>query len=207
MASGVMTDSDVKLIKSREINNINLVPENTMHLFTTNKEVDAFNEMKLATYNTERAASQAQDTIKGSCSESLKILFLAHAKNLKKQDSFGLMLHLILQVNAKYMISMNIDTSDGIVNGATGILRQIDYDKSEIPNKVWIEFLDPKSGKECRNKNKTVMKARNIPSTWTPIEKTARAIQIQKGSSVHVERLQFPLLISEGITIHKSQGE
>ncbi|XP_050303800.1 uncharacterized protein LOC126741439 [Anthonomus grandis grandis] len=205
MALGKMTNEDIELIRSREIHT-DLIPENAMHLFATNKEVDAFNEKKLSTYKTERAVSEARDIIKGSCSDRLKQLFMEHAKGLKKEESFGLMLTLILQIDAKYMISMNIDTSDGIVNGATGILRQIDYNQNQIPYRVWIEFFDDKSGKECRNKAQSLMKSKHIPSTWTPIEKAARAIKIKKGSNVHVERLQFPLLISEGITIHKSQG-
>ncbi|XP_050307506.1 uncharacterized protein LOC126744192 [Anthonomus grandis grandis] len=170
MAFGKMTDEDVQLIKSREVDNIDLIPEDTMHLFATNAEVDAFNEMKLSTFQTERAISQARD------------------------------------VDAKYMISMNIDTSDGIVNGATGILRQIDYDQNKVPYRVWMEFFDSKSGKECRKRNESLRKSMYLSPTWTPIERAARAVKIQKGSNVHVERLQFPLLISEGITIHKSQG-
>ncbi|XP_050313051.1 uncharacterized protein LOC126748095 [Anthonomus grandis grandis] len=104
------------------------------------------------------------------------------------------------------MISMNIDTSDGIVNGATGILRQIDYDQNKVPYRVWMEFFDSKSGKECRKRNESLRKSMYLSPTWTPIERAARAVKVQKGSNVHVERLQFPLLISEGITIHKSQG-
>ncbi|XP_050313001.1 uncharacterized protein LOC126748056 isoform X16 [Anthonomus grandis grandis] len=206
MAFGKMTDEDVQLIKSREVDSIDQIPEDTMHLFCTNAEVDAFNEMKLSTFKTERAVSQARDVIKGSCSERLKNLFLEHAKSLKKGESFGLMLNLILQVDAKYMISMNVDTSDGIVNGATGILRQIDYDRNKIPFRVWMEFFDSKSGQECRKRNESLKKSMGVLYTWTPIEKAARAIKVQKGSNVHVERLQFPLVISEGITIHKSQG-
>ncbi|XP_050303297.1 uncharacterized protein LOC126741056 isoform X3 [Anthonomus grandis grandis] len=206
MAFGKMTDEDVQLIKSREVDSIDQIPEDTMHLFCTNAEVDAFNEMKLSTFKTERAVSQARDVIKGSCSERLKNLFLEHAKSLKKGESFGLMLNLILQVDAKYMISMNVDTSDGIVNGATGILRQIDYDRNKIPFRVWMEFFDSKSGQECRKRNESLKMSMGVLYTWTPIEKAARAIKVQKGSNVHVERLQFPLVISEGITIHKSQG-
>ncbi|XP_050313018.1 uncharacterized protein LOC126748056 isoform X30 [Anthonomus grandis grandis] len=206
MAFGKMTDEDVQLIKSREVDNIDLIPEDTMHLFATNREVDAFNEMKLSTFQTERAISQARDVIKGSCSERLKHLFLEQAKKLKTAESFGLMLNLILQVDAKYMISMNVDTSDGIVNGATGILRQIDYDQNKVPYRVWMEFFDSKSGQECRKRNESLRKSMGVLYTWTPIERAARAVKIQKGSNVHVERLQFPLVISEGITIHKSQG-
>ncbi|XP_050315317.1 uncharacterized protein LOC126749670 [Anthonomus grandis grandis] len=205
MAFGKMTDEDVQLIKSREVDSIDQIPEDTMHLFSTNAEVDAFNEMKLSTFKTERAVSQARDVIKGSCSERPKHLFLEHAKSLKKGESFGLMLNLILQVDAKYMISMNVDTSDGIVNGATGILRQIDYDRNKIPFRVWMEFFDSKSGQECRKRNESLKKSMGVLYTRTPIEKAARAIKVQKGSNVHVERLQFPLVISEEITIHKSQ--
>ncbi|XP_050311011.1 uncharacterized protein LOC126746712 [Anthonomus grandis grandis] len=136
MAFGKMTDEDVQLIKSREVDSIDQIPEDTMHLFCTNAEVDAFNEMKLSTFKTERA------------------------------------------VDAKYMISMNVDTSDGIVNGATGILRQIDYDRNKIPFRVWMKFFDSKSGQECRKRNESLKKSMGVLYTWTPIEKAARAIKV-----------------------------
>ncbi|XP_050314812.1 uncharacterized protein LOC126749177 [Anthonomus grandis grandis] len=159
MAFGKMTDEDVQLIKSREVDSIDQIPEDTMHLLSTNAEVDAFNEMKLSTFKTERAVRQARDVIKGSCSERQKKLFLEHAKSLKKGESFGLMLNLILQVDSKYMISIIVDTSDGIVNGTTGILHQIDYDRNKIPFRVWMKFFDSKSGQECRKRNESLKKS------------------------------------------------
>lgn len=43
-------------------------------------------------------------------------------------------------------------------------------------------------------------------ASWTPIEKCARSLQFKSNGGITIERTQFPLIIAEGIPIHKSQG-
>jgi len=40
------------------------------------------------------------------------------------------------------MMTVNVDTSNGLVNGATGVLREIGFSTSNTPNILWIQFLD-----------------------------------------------------------------
>lgn len=98
LAVGEMTDKDVQLLRSREVKGNQALPEQTIHLFRSNDEVDAFNERRLSEYKTERAVSAATDLVKGSCSEKMKQSLLEQAMKLKKSDCFGLMYSLPLQV-------------------------------------------------------------------------------------------------------------
>jgi len=51
---------------------------------------------------------------------------LRHAQNMKTSETQGLPYILHLKTTAKYMVTVNIDTNDGLVNGATGQLMRID---------------------------------------------------------------------------------
>jgi len=46
---------------------------------------------------------------------------------LKTSETQGLCTSLILKTTAKYMMTVNVDTSDGLVNGATGVLGEIGF--------------------------------------------------------------------------------
>ncbi|CAH0563184.1 unnamed protein product [Brassicogethes aeneus] len=206
MASNKMSVTDVQLFAKRQVDEKMIVPDNIIHLFATNAEVDQYNHHRLSEFETESAESVATDIIKGSCPEKVKEALLKRARILKKTECFGLMHSIKLQVEARYMISMNIDTNDGIVNGATGILKKIDYDNDQTPKQIWIEFMDGDVGVNCRKKARDQVAAAGHPDTWTPIKKAARVIQSRKGNAVNVERQQFPVFVAEGITIHKAQG-
>ncbi|CAH0546763.1 unnamed protein product [Brassicogethes aeneus] len=103
-----------------------VLPKNIVHLFVSNKDLDSFNDARFESYETEPAYSISVDMVKGSCTDKVKENLLKQARKLPKQDCISLMFVLKLQVDAKYMVSINIDTNDGIVNGAAGILRKID---------------------------------------------------------------------------------
>ena len=48
-------------------------------------------------------------------------------KQLKVSDTQGLPYELFLNISARYLMTINNDTSDGLVKGATGILHRIEY--------------------------------------------------------------------------------
>lgn len=109
---------------------------------------------------------------------------------------------LQLKTSAKYMITVNINTADGLVNGATGRLMQIDHRGPErTPVILWLHFSEPGVGVIARSK-----KPHPNESSWTPIEKVVRTFQYRRNEQVSIERRQFPIIPAEAITIHKSQG-
>ena len=119
-------------------------------------------------------------------------------------------MELDFKVNARYMMTINVDTADGLVNGATGRLKLIQHSPAphSKPLRVWVHFDDDSVGSRKRMNNKNVQRNLAIPETWTPIEPISRvARRRQGGGSLQILRKQFPLVPAQAITIHKSQGD
>ena len=111
-------------------------------------------------------------------------------------------------------MTLNNDIQDGLVNGATGLLKKIVYDtKSDslerVPYILWMEFDDPTVGKDRRAKfQHRYLRDSTIERNWTPIGLETRRFQRGKGvSSYKIVRKQFPFIVAEALTIHKSQGD
>ncbi|KAK7502157.1 hypothetical protein BaRGS_00006521 [Batillaria attramentaria] len=137
---------------------------------------------------------------------------MQYVSGLRASDTHGLPFQLNLKLSARYMITNNINTADGLVNGATGKLLKIDYGKrsdgSSVPVRVWMMFDDAKVGAEARQKSMPLARANRIPNTWTPIEPMCHVVKRkQSGGNLQILRKQFPLLPAMAVTIHKSQGD
>ena len=57
-----------------------------------------------------------------------------------------------LHVGYVAMIVINVDTMDGLVNGATGIVRHVSTHEGRN-DAIWIEFDNPRSGALLRNRS------------------------------------------------------
>jgi len=90
---------------------------------------------------------------------------------MKTSETQGLPNILHLKTTAKYMVTVNIDTNYGLVNGATGQLMRID-NGSLLVTGLWIMFTHATVGTIARSKVRG-----NDPPDWTPIYKTARVFQ------------------------------
>lgn len=108
--------------------------------------------------------------------------------------------------NIHYMITNNLNVSDGLVNGVIGILKQIDYNKDNCVIRVWLQFENEFVGKETRSEANYYYVKNHIPLHWVPINFMRRTIKVGKKNTSIILRRMFPLRIAEALTIHKSQG-
>jgi len=211
IAKGMMTSDDINLLKSRIVSCDNLeIMGNAIRVFRTNSEVDGYNRIALARLNTEGATANAYDFCVGDGLVSVREKVLSNVKNLKTTETYGLPLEIDLKVGAKYMMTVNLDTEDGLVNGACGKLIMIDYGKLQktnetVPCRLWIKFNEEKTGRKARANFHNVMRNRNINLSLTPVEPVTRQINT-RSTNFKVERKQFPLVPCEAMTIYKSQG-
>lgn len=81
---------------------------------------------------------------------------------------------------------MNIDVSQGLVNGALGYVTSINCNNSGDPYVVWVKFDEIEYE--------------------VPIFKKTVTYKVSKRSNIHMSRTQFPLIVAYGITVHKAQG-
>ncbi|CAF3578362.1 unnamed protein product [Rotaria sp. Silwood1] len=206
----VASEAFGNLVEKAATNEVINTLANAMHDEHNNAEVDACNTKVLASLNTEGAIANAYDFCVGHGLASIREKVLNNVKNLKTTETYGLPLKIDLKVGAKYMMTVNIDTEDGLVNGACGKLIMIDYGKLQktnetVPCRIWIKFNEEKTGRKARVNFQNVMRNRNIDLSLTPIEPVTRQINT-KSTNFKVERKQFPLVPCEAITIYKSQG-
>lgn len=149
----------------------------------------------------------------GSAEKEKREKFLCDAKDFTLQESDGIPYETNLQVGGVYFVTTNIDVSDGLFNGATGILRKIDYGKNTkgeiVPVIAWMEFENEIIGSSLRQSPNWVQKYNNdsVTKEWTPIERITRTLSVShKYSGMELMRTQIPLLAANAMTIAKAQG-
>ena len=161
--------------------------ESAVHLYPTNDEVKTRNIDKLRQISAELRTPVAIFAAKNSCIKA------AAAPN---KVAGGLDQVVTLCVGASVMVTQNLYTEQGIVNGASG--RVIDF---------------VKEGLDCIAVIVDIPKYRGPPlcgdgterRTWVPIPRKEAAWSAGK-QAITCKRQQFPLTLSFAITIHKSQG-
>lgn len=160
----ITDQDDLTLKKTTE----NVVDDNTVRLFCINSKVSNYNTEKFNSVPGEIRKFTAK--ISGKCDKSLQ--------ELKKQFSSKNVETLELKKGIRVMLTWNIDTNSGLVNGSTGTVKDF------IRNGVLVSF--DKVGdflveKQC----------------WTITDDSERPL---------AKAEQIPLMISYALSIHKCQG-
>ena len=111
---------------------------------------------------------------------------------------------LLRKLNAAYITSVNIKTDDGLINGATCILKKIQFIQrnNDIPSIMWMLFDDKTIGRQWRVRYWNLY-TEDINQNWMPIFAVDRHF---KTRNAQVIRAQFPLKPAAGSTIQSGQG-
>ena len=99
----------------------------------------------------------------------------------------------------------NVDVEDGLTNGATGVVKHVDFrwmEGTNRPSIVWVLFDDPRVGRATREKNRKFYNS-SIHSDWTPVFETQRTFIVNYKT---FQRSQFPLTPASGKTVYKAEG-
>ena len=118
-----------------------------------------------------------------------------------------------LQIGGMYFVTTNINVSDGLFNGATGILKAIEYGVKagtavpSTPISAWLQFCHPSIGQELRSNPWIRQRAERsgFPTSWTPVDRMSRVLN-KKLHGMEVTRKQIPLQAANGMTVNKAQG-
>ena len=169
-------------------------PENILHVYATNEEVNEFNLTMLRKCCEDLVEIEAQDFTKDTSTGKLNL----RSKPVQRSKSEGLTSNLLLGVNARVMLTRNCNVDDGLVNGVMGHITdfKISQRNANIVIAVGVVFdnvnVGKKSGKRTENGNIVL------------IERVQEDILEKKVKAV--VRHQFPLRLSWACTTHKVQG-
>lgn len=186
---GFVTPEDTQMFKQREKESQDINTNGILHIFGTNEEADTYNSKCFDEVQEDIRIYNAEDTFylydrNERCTE-IKItdetypnLHDIDKKIFKKfNDDCKAPQALKLKLNSRVMLIKNVDVKAGLVNGSCGTIIELN------PNSIVVLFDDG-------NKHK--------------IEKME--FLYQKDALPKIKRLQYPLRLAYGITIHKSQG-
>nr|XP_050022670.1 uncharacterized protein LOC126516594 [Dermacentor andersoni] len=182
-----------------------------IRLFYSNKESDYYNTTKAIVAQDNAVPCTAQDTIVGCRSMQEQTEAMRKVETLPKAEIGNLPANIMLCIGKPYMITLNVDVSDGLVNGSVGTLKFIENDTHGKPLRIWLQFGELGSklaiGTVAAAKSHHLRKLnRNIQPNWIPIERRTVTCVIDKKTKVSVRRCQLPVVQASAITIHKSQG-
>jgi hypothetical protein len=199
MRKAECTAEDIELLKSREITeNTPNYPNNALHVYRLNVDVDARNNIMLNTIASinDQYTIEAQDSVSGQ-TKHINLNQLSK----KRSETGGLHGVLKIAVNARIMLTANVDVSDGLVNGAMGaIVNIITNDKNEV--KIILVKFDKNAGLKSIQ---TSSYKTDHPNA-VPIKK--HEVQFLAGGKkgAEITRIQFPITLAWANTIHKVQG-
>lgn len=200
---------ETKLIEGR-FRTVEWCKENVpsaIRLYHRNSDVEGYNSEALR--NREGLDYTAADVIVGYKDNSQLVSARTKLHKMSVSETGCLPYLLRLVVGMYYMMTTNVEVGDGIVNGAIGELKYVEFiddDPQQSPNRLWFKFENTAIGAQLRIKSRPLIYSKPgiLQQDWTPISK--RAANIKLSSAIKCKRTQFPVVSACALTIHKSQG-
>ncbi|KAJ8048403.1 hypothetical protein HOLleu_00701 [Holothuria leucospilota] len=202
---GFHTADDIKMLKSIILSQHETPPKDCLHFFATNKEAAEYNQNICDTLPGPKITFQATDVV-GDLPKSLLEEVKDKIPERSQDNGKRLEKDLVPAVGQRVEACINVNVSDGLTNGASGIVTCLSNVSEHTYTCVWILFDDPKVGKITRRSHRPAYHG-NISSSWTPISRTSRLFRVGKGHNGQVLTKQFPLRPTSAKTVHRAQGD
>ena len=184
---------DLELLKSRCIKPKE--EDKTMQIFGKNEHVNIVNDNRL-----ERLQSKLY-TIEAKHDPPTRKVTVTSAGTIEES---GFLQTLRVKIGSRVMIIHNINTMDGLTNGARGNVIEI-LAKDERVRYILIQFDNPDIGIEQRRKLRHLPSISKRPEL-TPIEKFHFSYtlgDVRKNHAARATLIQFPLRLCWASTAHK----
>ena len=194
------TPADIATLKSRQITTDDPdYPTHALHVYKFNADVDKKNSEMLNILPEEVVTYtvKAYDTQGGQTSH-IDLTKLSNNRN----ETGGLHTILKLAVGARVMLTVNIDVSDGLVNGARGEVVHVVTNNNVQVSLVLVKFDSIQVGQHAIQ----LSTYRNIYRNAVPIQRQQVVFFAKGKRGSEITRLQFPLTLAWATTIHKVQG-
>ena len=170
-----------------------------MHIFAENAPVSTHNDSMLNQLAGLPIEIEAIDIVPSNCGFTESDIIAA--QNRKPSDTGGLVKCLKLKLEAKVMLTVNLDIRYQLINGQIGIVKHLEIIENKVAI-ICIKFDDPDAGKKLITKNSTAR-----IHNWVPIKGHETSIIIRNANKLlTIKPTQFTVRFSWAFTIHKVQG-
>ncbi|KAJ8030293.1 ATP-dependent DNA helicase PIF1 [Holothuria leucospilota] len=166
LREGNQTSDDITVLKARQFS-VDEVPKEATHLFQTNDQVNAHNDKMFHLLKTAKVEIPAIDIVTGDVSKTVKEITLNHIPK-NPNLTMGLTGNMSLAVGQRVDLCLNVAVDDGLINGASGIVKCIQNVQTNQIHTIRIQFDDPSIGKTFRQSTRHLISS-DLPSAWTPI--------------------------------------
>ena len=179
---------------------------NGVRLFLENVSVAAYNNSVLQSCN-DKTVSTAVDIYSGYSNAEQLAFVRQKLHKMSTIDTGGLPYETVLVIGKLYILTKNIDVSDGLANGAVAKLIRLVQNQEGFVTRVWFDFQDDgKTGKKIRKKAAAEIQLHGLNRHAVPIDRMTSTIYLNNNKTILAKRSQVPLVSACALTIHKSQG-
>jgi hypothetical protein len=199
-----LSNDQVKLLNTR-IKRLDEIPEDCIALYHAKVNVQNFNEERINKLPGKLYINLAIDKAMGKDAKKNFAIQAALTCRLEKDinNTCGLPSELRFKCGVKYLVTINQNTSDGIVNGAVGILKHIVLTKNKQEDKplvkrVYLLFDVELVGRFTRNKQRfnkqdDIVSSEVVPGEskmWTMIEYDTQTIKKLERKVKRIEKVE-----------------
>lgn len=193
---GMLTNNDISILKKRLINPNASGYETALRVFPTRAKVNSYNEYRqnLLSNNLETLhATHYFASNDPNAGNDVPNSFIPQDDNA----AGGLPSCVQLSIKSRVMLIRNLNTQNGLVNGAMGYVES--FTRSLSGKIVSVNVLFDNQINDRRNATQELSQKNNA----IPIEQLHHQFIIH---GRHIVRVQFPLILCYACTIHKVQG-
>ena len=173
------------------------------HIFPFANAAEQHNRNIFHQMQGDKVTIQAEDAVYGNPNEGEWDMACYRLMVRDEYDKInGLLRSLDAAVGAVYIVSCNLSTVDGLINGAVCTIKHIDYRNSKngiIPSILWVQFEDVNRLDNFTIKNtNTIMVMEFLIHGHPYLHSTEKQLY-----NCRAIRAQFPLIPTAAVTIHK----
>ena len=200
-----MTEEDKQKLQNRVVNpDTDDYPKDAVHLFAENFYVEKHNDNILSQLPGEKVVIPCHDSVVSANIPAKECQNLIYKLPDKYSKTEQLMKSLTVVVGMIVVHTANVDVEDGLTNGATGVVKCIDFsmEGTNRPSIIWVYFDDPRVGRTTREKYRKLYNS-NIHTDWTPVFDVQRTFILNYKT---YQRIQFQLTPASGKSVWKAEG-
>ena len=200
-----MTEEDKQKLQTRVFDrDTGDYPKDAVHLFARNVYVKKHNDNILSQLPGEKFVIPCHDNVVSANIPAKECQRLINSLPDDYSKTGQLMKSLTVVVGMIVVHTANVDVEDGLTNGATGVVKQIDFrmEGTNRPSIIWVLFDDPRVGRTTREKYRKLYNS-SINTDWTPVFDVQRTFIVNYKT---YQRIQFPLTPASGKSVWKAEG-